>query len=255
MLTSSRTFLSLAVLTLPTAFLSPASPASAAPCEIVNGELVCSKDGEKPGDNNNGNGGNGGNNDPAPKNPGGGFNDDDPDNAPQNNAPVDYDAIKAIKFPIPEVMTAPADKAFVQMRTSFWVQDYIDDEGRYDIDLPIKEKGFKPVTLHAKVVFKRLDIFVTEQPKPVPCFTTGQVGGEGEGTPCEYIFKYSSAHLNKPSHRVTATLTWDIFWECIPRSACVGTGEGEIINWISNPNPVPPSAIDLPVTEIQTEAN
>lgn len=261
MLTITKNILASAVTVLALAAqpLLQSTPVHAAPCDPGVGGHSCGAEGEAPGDNGGGGGtddgnegGNGNGEDvDQPGNGDGGFDGGGEDPAPPvaETGPVAAQAKDNVEYPVPELMTSPPGKSFVRIKTFFWIPQGIDDPppvATAEIG-PAQGVQYQKVTAYAKVAYVEWHLF-EDGDTLLSCEGKGQVNGEGPGDPCDYVFKYASVHEGVEAHHITAIVYWNIHWEC--EGACTQE-EGDY----EGVPAFPAGELDLPVDEIQTEAN
>ncbi|GAA4224311.1 hypothetical protein GCM10022254_03460 [Actinomadura meridiana] len=232
-----------------TALMTPlvaAVPAQAAPCHLTNPRTgTCNVTSHKPGKGGGG-GGNGGGGASGPilppppegltANEAQGFVSVPGGAAPLGAAPASTadlvaTARAATAFPVPIVHTAPADKTYVGLRTSLWVEGF----GNVQTE-PIEGDG-QLVQLVATPKSVTWDL----GEKKITC----EDGGSKNGKTCTYRYARSSASQPGGSYKITATITWDVSWTC--RGAGCDAQEGDL-----DPNTVSSAPTPFIVGEIQT---
>lgn len=244
-----------------TAFTAIPDSAIAAPCKPGENGINCNAEGENEGDpGNEGNDGdgndNGGDLPDIPNNGDGQFEvDPDPDPLPVAAAPdVIANELDEQGFPALKIVTAPEGKTFVRVKTSFWLEQGKGKEMQTLYKLQAKvtpeEDGVQLQVVNAEVKLARI-VFKFKDGENQTKICPGpeiKFQGEGAGNPCDYYFKYSSAHEGLDAHKVEATTYWTVEWTC--QGACGGAeaGDFEVAD-------LPSVEEDIPVDEIQTEAN
>ncbi|MFI0483722.1 hypothetical protein [Actinomadura sp. 9N215] len=233
-----------------TALVAPlliAVPAQAAPCSKANKKLgTCNLVIRKPGTGGGGGGagGGGGSSGPVLPPPPEGLTADQAQGfvpapggagplqaAPATTADLVATARAATTFPTPVVHTAPANKTYVRLRTSLWVEGF----GNVQTD---------PITLDGQTV----QLIATPKSvtwdlgeKKVVC----DDAGSRDGKTCNYRYRRSSAAQPEGSYKITATVNWDVRWTC-DGPGCDAPG-GDL-----GANPATSAPTPLVVSEIQT---
>jgi hypothetical protein len=232
------------VVTAMTLPLLIAVPAQAAPCGVTKGKHAnCNDVIRTPGSGGGtGTGTGGGNSGPWVPPPPEGLTPDeaqgvigvpgaDPAPAPPATADLVAMAQADAEFPMPTVHTAPADKTFVRLRTTLWVDGF-------------QNVQTEPITVGAQT------IQLTAKPKSVTWdmgekkFVCADAGTK-DGKTCNYTYKRSSASEPGGSYKITATITWEVGWTCTGDD-CDSAG-GALPD-----NPLTSAPTPLVVGEIQT---
>lgn len=156
---------------------------------------------------------------------------DPPPPAPPDTFLLVQQASDSAAFPIPTVHTAPTDKTYVRLRTNLWVEGF--DVVETD-----------PITVGAQTVQ------ATAEPSSVTWdlgekkLVCQDAGGRDEES-CHYTYKRSSAGQPGGSHKITATVTWNVSWTCEGADCDDDGGDLGTATRTSQPTP-------LVVSEIQT---
>lgn len=226
--------------------------AVAAPCQIVGGVVNCGASGEggnggsNPGSGNGQNGGNGPGNGPDQNGDGGLYGGVNPAPLPvRDTSLVLAEAFDSMEFPVPVVNTFPSAKTFVRVRTSFWIDPAQGSVPPAEAEVGAAD-GVQPqrVVATAELRYIRWDLGETK----IKCYDTGKSDDAGSLAPCDHHFQYSSAHAGAKHNRIVAVPHWEIKWSCT--GACTQSGGTLHADYASAPG-----ILNLPVGEIQTEAN
>jgi hypothetical protein len=156
--------------------------------------------------------------------------------APAPAAPTTLDWVEVARSSAglrpPVVHTAPDGKTFVRMRTSLWVDGYDVVKTR-----PVGEPGQQMVQATATPVSVTWNLGESKKTCNNP--------GSKDGKACNYTFRRASAGQPGGAYQITATITWNLTWEC-DGPACDPQG-GELGTEAMTSPPTP-----LVVSEIQT---
>ncbi|MBW8481441.1 hypothetical protein [Actinomadura parmotrematis] len=160
------------------------------------------------------------------------LNQDDPPPAPAAPATIDLamQARSSAQLPLPQVHTSPQGKTYVRLRTSLWVDGFV------QVETP-------PITVGAQTVQ------AVATPKSVlwqlgETSITCNSGGSKSGG-CSYVYKRSSAKEPSGTYKITASITWAVSWTCQGADCDAAGGVLDDLTAISAQTP-------LVVSEIQT---
>ncbi|MFD0683295.1 hypothetical protein [Actinomadura fibrosa] len=215
--------------------------AQAAPCRGVPKHVICNNTSHVVGSSGGGGSGSGSGGGSGPfippppeglaDNEAAGFVPVDGPAAPAAAPPSAFDlAVSAMAgtfLPSPKVRTAPADKTYIRMRTSLWVEG-VEAKSTDPIGAPQVQATATP----SKVVWNLGE-------KTIEC--TGL--GTPKGTSCSYVYQRSSAGQPGGSWKITATVYWDVSYRCLAGGCAPG---------VLDPQQTTSAPTPLVVSEIQT---
>lgn len=140
-----------------------------------------------------------------------------------------------IILPAPRIHTAPAGRTYVQLKTGLWVD----------------QADYAPASITLTITGET----VTATANPVQVtwqMGEGTVQCDGPGTPggttCGYTYDRSSASQPGGAYRISATVQWNVTWQCTPAGVCTQAG-GTLAPMTMT------TATPLQVGEVQTESN
>jgi len=154
-------------------------------------------------------------------------------------------AFNQIEFPVPTINSAPEEKTYVRVKTSFWIPADELEEITVQASVGAAE-GVQPQTITATAELKYVHWDLDED--EMTCEGPGRPYGEGPGEECDHYFKTSSVYHGKEKFEIKATPYWYITWTCA--GVCPEGTAGIVEDEYGSPAGV----LELLVDEIQTEA-
>jgi len=157
-------------------------------------------------------------------------------------------AYDAKGFPGIAITSAPLEKSFVRLRTSFWLKP--DAGGPAYRRIPVHvEVGTPGAANYQNINAVATPVGVLWEfgdDRTLTCDDVAmQVDEEGLSA-CSHVYEQSSAHLDGGEYKITASLTWTVHWECL--GAGCDAPAGDLADHIEI------GGLAFPVGEIQTEA-
>lgn len=161
---------------------------------------------------------------------------------PQDPTILAEQARDTLQPPVFKIRTSPSPRTYVRLDTGLWLQP-ADPGGPAGLNVTPAQAG--PVngqTVTATATPRGNAVVWDMVEKRVVC--------HGPGTPnstvCKYKYKRSSASQPGGRYRITATITWDIHWQCTGNCP-PGQTAGDLA-----PLTPPATVLMLPVDEIQS---